>query len=654
MASCAPWPWRLLLAALLLGLWGSPCRAWKPKKSVAGKSVYFIVTDRFARSGKDADNYEFCDLATAPDPRGPNGGAFCNGTLQGIIDKIDYIKGMGFDCIWITPVVKSMDYTGYFAEDFFQVEPHLGDKATLKRLSDTLHQNDMCLILDIVANHVRPLTVESDIGAKIYLGVETLAQFNETQYFHTYGKLPGTSFKDYVLGGVAQASGSQGSDAVLKEKVALGEVKCGPENPNLTQCNCFPGNSGIACPGSKPKLQVEGWFGQLGDLNQSHPYVKEQLLKYVRYLVSEFNVDAFRLDTAIYMEKEFLTELQRAAGVDIFGETTVNNLSYHAGFQNEILTGLLNFPLFYTLPGSFCQYHLGGHAGDYHLQGAFTPALPDMQNLGEVMKEQQKEGLYEDLDLLANFADNHDEFARLTHYCDADSSRIKNMLAWVFLARGTPVIYYGTEQGLRGHQRNVMEKAALKKDGKKDKGQAYVRESLWQTRYATDTWQYMFIRQLNDIRKKYHLDSGPQKIYLSGNSQLIFSRSPTATPDDEVWVFLNNKQNWSIGSPLLYCEVPDYKNYAWVDAISGYTADFTNGCFVARDAAPKILVRHPFSEIMTPLQEVSTPLGSGMMLLGLLALLVTNVVTCCLLFRRRRKARPADSDSSDSDAPLKC
>ena len=34
----------------------------------------------------------------------------------GVIDQLDYIEGMGFDCIWITPVVKSLDYTGYFAE----------------------------------------------------------------------------------------------------------------------------------------------------------------------------------------------------------------------------------------------------------------------------------------------------------------------------------------------------------------------------------------------------------------------------------------------------------------------------------------------------------------------------------------------------------
>lgn len=94
-----------------------------------------------------------------------------------------------------------------------------------------------------------------------------------------------------------------------------------------------------------------------------------KLLEYVRYLVREYDVDAFRLDTAIYMSKDFLKELQEAAGVEILGETTVNNISYHASFQRGALKGLLNFPAFYQIHGSFCQYHLGGDLGNYHLQG---------------------------------------------------------------------------------------------------------------------------------------------------------------------------------------------------------------------------------------------------------------------------------------------
>ena len=121
---------------------------------------------------------------------------------------------------------------------------------------------------------------------------------------------------------------------------------------------------------------------------------------------------------------------------------------------------------------------------------------------------------------------------------DHDSFRIRNVLAYVFLARGTPIIYYGTEQSLTGHQANVLEmlgfsyrdmiqtcnnglqlrRVALEKDGRMNKGQAYVRESMWQTRrpglgkiykvdmevkklqvlsrYNTSTWQYEYIKQL--------------------------------------------------------------------------------------------------------------------------------------------------------------
>ena len=73
--------------------------------------------------------------------------------------------------------------------------------------------------------------------------------------------------------------------------------------------------------------------------------------------------------------EDFLHDLQEAAGVDILGETTVNNISYHASFQKAGLSGLLNFPAFYQVHSSFCQYHLGGDLGNYHLQqgskGAF-------------------------------------------------------------------------------------------------------------------------------------------------------------------------------------------------------------------------------------------------------------------------------------------
>jgi hypothetical protein len=64
--------------------------AWK------SRSIYFVLTDRIARSSSDTGGGACSNL-----------GNYCGGTFSGLESKLDYIKGLGFDAIWITPVVAS-------------------------------------------------------------------------------------------------------------------------------------------------------------------------------------------------------------------------------------------------------------------------------------------------------------------------------------------------------------------------------------------------------------------------------------------------------------------------------------------------------------------------------------------------------------------
>lgn len=64
--------------------------AWK------SRSIYFTLTDRVARSSSDTGGGSCSDL-----------GNYCGGTFKGLESKLDYIKGLGFDAIWMTPVVTS-------------------------------------------------------------------------------------------------------------------------------------------------------------------------------------------------------------------------------------------------------------------------------------------------------------------------------------------------------------------------------------------------------------------------------------------------------------------------------------------------------------------------------------------------------------------
>ena len=65
--------------------------AWK------SRSIYFVLTDRIARSSSDTGGSQCGNL-----------GDYCGGTFKGLESKLDYIKNLGFDAIWITPVVSSM------------------------------------------------------------------------------------------------------------------------------------------------------------------------------------------------------------------------------------------------------------------------------------------------------------------------------------------------------------------------------------------------------------------------------------------------------------------------------------------------------------------------------------------------------------------
>jgi glycosidase len=115
-----------------------------------GKSIYFVVTDRFAngdRSNDDADGFA-ADLGDA--------NAWHGGDFAGLMDKLDYVTGMGFDALWLTPVVRQHDahaYHGYWGWDLTQVDGHLGGLADLQALVAAAHARGLSVMIDTVANH---------------------------------------------------------------------------------------------------------------------------------------------------------------------------------------------------------------------------------------------------------------------------------------------------------------------------------------------------------------------------------------------------------------------------------------------------------------------------------------------------------------------
>ena len=110
-----------------------------------GKTIYYAVTDRFHNPQGFQEQ----------DPQ-----KFHGGSWKGLTEKLDYLKDLHVDCLWIScPYENQRDFFGsdgfhaYWPKDFEKPEPSFGSKEDLKNLIDQAHQKDIKVILDVVTNH---------------------------------------------------------------------------------------------------------------------------------------------------------------------------------------------------------------------------------------------------------------------------------------------------------------------------------------------------------------------------------------------------------------------------------------------------------------------------------------------------------------------
>jgi oligo-1,6-glucosidase len=76
------------------------------------------------------------------------------GDLRGIISKLDYIKSLGVDAVWLNPIFKSPnDDGGYDISDYYSIQPEFGSTEDFDELLSGLHQRGLKLIMDLVLNH---------------------------------------------------------------------------------------------------------------------------------------------------------------------------------------------------------------------------------------------------------------------------------------------------------------------------------------------------------------------------------------------------------------------------------------------------------------------------------------------------------------------
>lgn len=286
-----PLTMRLLFLAVLAC---ATFMSWAATTFVGGRTdfrdetIYFAMTTRFYDG--DASNNTYCW-------DGNHAGNVANqdpewrGDFKGLIEKLDYIKALGFTAIWITPIVQNAsgyDYHGYHALDMSKVDKRLeSEDVKFQDLIDAAHARGMKVILDIVINHTGNFGEEN--LCKLFNRDYSVPQSDMSQCMVPWTISQGGQLQDNYsnLGGSAQYS-----DRLTKMKNTDG---INHDSHNLWH---HYGNFNWDEPNR--------WWAQIAgdcvDLNTENPQTYDYLINCYGEFI-KMGVDGFRIDTGGHISR---------------------------------------------------------------------------------------------------------------------------------------------------------------------------------------------------------------------------------------------------------------------------------------------------------------------------------------------------------------
>ena len=251
-----------------------------PRNDFRDESIYFVITTRFY-DGDPSNNAQCWDAGAA------NSGDPCwRGDFKGLIDKLDYIKALGFTAVWVTPIVENasgLDYHGYHASNFSRVDHRYesGD-TTFQTLVDEAHARGIKVLLDVVLNHTGNFGEEH--LCKLFTRDRNANQYKINECMLPYttdsvgGKLP-TNYSSLPSG--------QQYDARLK-------MMKNTDNQNHDNHNYWHHFGQFNWDDNTR------WWAQIAgdcvDLNTENPAVAEYLINCYGSFI-KMGVDGFRIDT---------------------------------------------------------------------------------------------------------------------------------------------------------------------------------------------------------------------------------------------------------------------------------------------------------------------------------------------------------------------
>ncbi|WP_037615961.1 carbohydrate binding domain-containing protein [Streptomyces aureus] len=276
--------------------------------------IYFVLTARFYDGDSSNNRGGSQDVKSG---NAANNDPMFRGDFKGLVDKLDYIKALGFSAVWITPVVlnrSDYDYHGYHGYDFYKVDPRLESAgASYQDLINAAHAKGMKIYQDVVYNH------SSRWGAK-GLFTPTVYGVRDSQWSWYYDEkndgfeydgltVEPKSGKSYYNGDLWSTAEPTGNTCVNWGKPTGGKSA---EGYTLYNCQWPSPTSGMFPKAYYHQCWIGNWEGEdsrscwlhedLADFNTENATVQNYLIgAYDKYI--DMGIDGFRIDTAVHIPR---------------------------------------------------------------------------------------------------------------------------------------------------------------------------------------------------------------------------------------------------------------------------------------------------------------------------------------------------------------
>lgn len=320
------------------------------------------------------------------------------GDLKGVTQKLDYIKDLGFNGIWLMPIHPSPTYHKYDVKDYYDIDPSYGTMADLEELISECHKRNIRLILDLVLNHSSTMNPWFSKAKAAFIKSQTNQTLTEEE----------EKYKDFY--------------SFFTSK-----------------------------PNGKTVYSFDDYFYEanfdsgMPEFNCDSPYVQQEFKNIMKFYLDK-GIDGFRLDAVKYYYVDNMTKsIELLSKLNQWAKE-VNPNAYMVG---ECWDG----------EGIIGKYYESGIDSFFNFSMSVSdPNTPLMNsiNLDGRMLDTYYNGLLNNISLAnghipAPFLDNHD-MPRFTSTSELEISMNKNKFQYALLQmmNGTTFTYYGSEVGMVG------------------------------------------------------------------------------------------------------------------------------------------------------------------------------------------------------------